>query len=360
MGMERNPRDSARQAPPEPYAEVRHLYEELILPKPDDFHIHLRQGEMLQPYVRSQAVWCGRALVMPNTLPPVADAASLIAYRDKIIACLPESSNFTPLMSFKLLAGMSAATVEACAKAGAVAGKYYPAGATTNAADGPLNPEAVAEALSAMETAGIVLSIHGEAPDAPSLEREGTFLATLEKILVRWPRLRVVLEHLSTREAVDFVAAGPERLTATITAHHLLFTIDDMMGGSLNPHLFCKPVIKSAKDRGALRNAAFSGSSKCFFGSDSAPHDRKVKESAHAPGGVYASPTAIPALAGLFESEGVLEAFRSFIAVNGARFYRLPAPQGSLRLLRQSWSVPGEMDGAVPMCAGKVLAWRLA
>jgi len=297
---------------------------------------------------------------MPNILPPIADASSLIDYREKIIACLPESSDFTPLMSFKLLAGMNAGMVEACAKAGAVAGKYYPAGTTTNAADGPSNPELVSEALSAMESLGVVLSIHGEDPDVPSLEREGAFLAKLERILTRWPKLRIVLEHLSTKEAVDFVAAGPERLAATITAHHLLFTIDDMLGGSLNPHLFCKPLIKSAADRKALRNAVFSGSPKFFFGSDSAPHGRMAKESAHAPGGVYSSPTVIPALAGLFESEGALEVLRPFVAVNGAAFYGLPTSRGKLRLLREAWTVPGEIDGAVPMCAGNVLAWRLA
>ena len=336
------------------------MTDELILPKPDDFHVHFRQGESLQRYVRSQAAWCGRALVMPNILPPIADAVSLSDYREKIVACLPDSSDFFPLMSFKLLTGMSAATVEACAAAGAVAGKYYPDGATTNAADGPSSPDLVSEALSAMESAGIVLSIHGEDPDVPSMEREVAFLATVEKILARWPRLRIVLEHLSTREAVEFVAAGPERLAATISAHHLLFTLDDMMGGNLNPHLFCKPVIKTAADREALRAAVFSGSPKFFFGSDSAPHNRSAKESAHAPGGVYSSPTAIPALAGLFESEGVLEALKPFIAQSGARFYGLPAPQGSLRLLRKSWTVPGEIDGAVPMCAGAELAWRLA
>lgn len=336
------------------------LSEEMILPKPDDFHVHFRQGESLGAYVRSSAQWFGRALVMPNTLPPVVDAGSLDAYRKKITACLPESLDFIPLMSFKLLAGMDAKTVEACAAAGAVAGKYYPAGATTNAADGPSNPGAVSEALSAMESAGVVLSIHGEDPDAPSLEREAAFLPALEKILDRWPRLRIVLEHLSTREAVDFVAKGPERLAATITAHHLLFTIDDMMGAGLNPHLFCKPPIKSAADRRALRNAAFSGSPKFFFGSDSAPHARAAKESARAPGGVYSSPTAIPALVGLFESEGALEALKPFVASSGARFYRLPAPQGRLRLLREPWTVPGEIDGIVPMCAGSELAWRLA
>lgn len=309
-------------------------------------------------YVTRHEACFGRAIVMPNTVPPIADAASLIAYRDTIIGNLPEDSGFVPLMTFKLLPGMDAKTVETCVAAGALAGKYYPAGATTNAADGPSSPDAVADALDAMEEADVILSIHGEDPDAPSLERETLFLSTLEKIMARWPRLRVVLEHLSAEESVEFVASGPERLAATITAHHLLFTMDDMLGGGLNPHLFCKPIIKSAADREALRKAAFSASPKFFFGSDSAPHGRAAKESASAPGGIYSSPTAIPALVGLFESAGALEALEPFVAGNGARFYRQSAPVGKIRLRRETWTVPGEIDGVVPMCAGAELAWR--
>jgi len=290
----------------------------------------------------------------------VANAEPLAVYRQAIVDGLPGNSDFVPLMTFKLLPGMSASLVRACAAGGAIAGKYYPSGSTTNAADGPGDPDSVAEALDAMEESGLVLSIHGESPEAPSLEREGAFLSTLETILARWPRLRVVLEHLSTREAVDFVRSGPERLGATITAHHLLFTIDDMVGAGLNPHLFCKPIIKSAGDRAALRKAAFSASPKFFFGSDSAPHPRAAKESSSAPGGVYSAPTAIPALAGLFESEGCLDALESFVAGNGARFYRLPPPAGSIRLQREAWKVPGEIDGVVPMCAGAILAWSIA
>ena len=343
-----------------PAGEASRDGEDLVIARPDDFHVHLRQGPAMALYASRQAASFGRALIMPNTLPPVADANALAAYRQSILSCLPDVSGFTPLMTFKLLPGMKAADVEACAAVGAIAGKYYPAGATTNASDGPSNPESVAEALETMEGKGIVLSIHGEAPEAPSLERETVFLATIEKIMKRWPGLRIVLEHLSTRAAVDFVASGPDRLGATITAHHLLFTIDDMLGGSLNPHLFCKPIIKSAADRAALRKAAFSASQRFFFGSDSAPHPRAAKESPSAPGGVYSAPTAIPALAGLFEAEGALEALESFVAGNGARFYHLAPPSSSLRLLRQTWKVPGEMDGVVPMCAGADLAWRLA
>lgn len=333
---------------------------ELILARPDDFHVHLRQGPALALYAKRHALSFGRALVMPNTLPPVADADSLASYRRTIAGCLGSAPHFSPLMAFKLLPGMSASVVEACVAEGAIAAKYYPAGATTNASDGPTSPESVEDALDAMEDAGIVLSIHGEALESPSLEREVAFLSTVEKILSRWPRLRIVLEHLSTREAVDFVRSGPERLAATITAHHLLFTIDDMLGAGLNPHLFCKPIIKSAADRTALRSAAFAALPRFFFGSDSAPHPRAAKESSSAPGGVYSSPTAIPALAGLFEAEGALGALESFLSGNGARFYRLPPPSGTLRLKREAWKVPGEVDGVVPMCAGAVLAWRLA
>lgn len=332
----------------------------LTLPRPDDFHVHLRQGPALALYARREAASFGRAMVMPNTLPPVANEDTLAAYRQAIIEGLPGNSDFLPLMTFKLLPGMSASLVNACAAGGAIAGKYFPSGSTTNAADGPSDPESVAEALDAMEERGLVLSIHGESPEYPSLERESAFLSTLDTILARWPKLRVVLEHLSTREAAEFVNAGPERLGATITAHHLLFTIDDMLGAGLNPHLFCKPILKSAADRAALRLAAFSASPKFFFGSDSAPHPRSAKEGSSAPGGVYSAPTAIPALAGLFESEGSLEALESFVAGNGARFYRLPPPTGTIRLRREAWKVPGEIDGVVPMCAGAVLDWSFA
>lgn len=332
---------------------------ELVVPRPDDFHVHLRQGPQAALYARRHAAVFGRALIMPNTVSPVADAPSVARYRAEIMGALPKGAEFLPLMTFKLLPGMSARSVEACAAAGAIAGKYYPAGSTTNAADGPASPDSVAEALAAMEEADIVLCLHGEDAEAPALERERVFLDTVEEILSRWPRLRVVLEHLSTKEAVDFVASGPARLGATVTAHHLLFTIDDMLGAGLNPHLFCKPLIKGDKDRAALRQAVFSASPRFFFGSDSAPHARAAKESGFAPAGVYSSPAAIPALAGLFEAQGALGAFKPFVAGSGARFYRLPPPAGTLKLRRETWQLPAEIDGVVPMCAGSKLAWRL-
>lgn len=334
--------------------------DELALPRPDDFHAHFRQGAAMALYVAREAASFGRAVAMPNTLPPVADAAGIAGYRRMLEAAVPRGLEFQPLMTFKLLPGMDAATVRACAAAGAIAGKYYPAGATTNAADGPRNPEDVAEALESMEEAGLVLSIHGEAPDAPAFDREARFLDTVASIMDRWPRLKIVLEHLSSAAAADFVAAGPDRLAGTITAHHLLYTADDFLGGGLNPHLFCKPIIKFADDRDALRKAAFSGSPKFFFGSDTAPHPRAAKESGSAPGGIYSAPTALPALAGLFERSNALPALERFVAGFGAGFYGLEPPRGTLRLRREAWRVPEEIDGAVPMCAGTILDWRLA
>ena len=334
--------------------------DELALPRPDDFHAHFRQGAAMALYVAREAASFGRAVAMPNTLPPVADAAGIAGYRRMLEAAVPRGLEFQPLMTFKLLPGMDAATVRACAAAGAIAGKYYPAGATTNAADGPRNPEDVVPALDAMEEAGLVLSIHGEAPDAPAFDREARFLDTVASIMDRWPRLKIVLEHLSSAAAADFVAAGPARLAGTITAHHLLYTADDFLGGGLNPHLFCKPIIKFADDRDALRKAAFSGSPKFFFGSDTAPHPRAAKESGSAPGGIYSAPTALPALAGLFERSNALPALEGFVAGFGAGFYGLEPPRGTLRLRREAWRVPEEIDGAVPMCAGTILDWRLA
>jgi dihydroorotase len=334
----------------------------LDIPMPDDFHVHLRQGPLMTLYAKRHALSFGRAMVMPNTVPPIRDVESLIQYKTEIENSVVggEKTKFTPLMTFKLLPGMRADLVQALADAGAIAGKYYPSGSTTNSSDGPRSPEDVREALEAMEALGIVLSIHGEEPKAPVFRRETAFLTTVEKLLADFPRLRIVLEHLSMADSVSFVGRGPERLAGTITAHHLLFTCDDMLDESMNPHLYCKPILKRASDREALQGAVATGDGRFFFGSDSAPHPRSRKESGAAPGGVYSSPTAIPALAQLFEEIGILERLASFTGKNGASFYRLPQTMDVLRLEHETWVVPGEIDGSVPMCAGATLEWRIA
>jgi len=311
-------------------------------------------------YARREAGSFGRALVMPNVLPPVADAPGIAAYRGAIMDAMCDTDRrFEPLMTFKLLPGMVADTVRACARAGAMAGKYYPAGATTNSTDGIRSPAEIEEALAAMEEAGLVLSIHGEDPAAPVLERETAFLPVVESVLSRHPRLRIVLEHLSGAEALAFVLSGPPNLAGTLTAHHLSFTLDDLLGEGMDPHLFCKPVVKTARDRRALREAAFQGGRRLFFGSDSAPHPRAAKEGRRAPAGIYAAPTALPAIVGLFAEAGAEAALRPFLCENGAAFYGLTPATGSITLVEEPWTVPEEMDGSVPMFAGKNLAWRV-
>ncbi len=335
------------------------------MPMPDDFHAHLRQGEGLKAWVSGHSGQFGRVLCMPNTLPPVSSATRLNEYRLELaraIEALPEGERFEPLLTFKVLPGMRAAEVEAMARAGAIAGKYYPSGATTNAADGPRSFEEVEETLSTMEALGLVLCIHGEDPEASVLERERAFLPKVTRLMERHAKLRVVLEHLSDAESVRFVERGPENLAATITAHHLLYTIDDVIGDAMNPHLYCKPVIKFARDREALRAAVMSGSPRFFFGSDSAPHPRAKKESPAAASGVFSSPSALPALLELFDTrweKAGREKLVAFMAEHGADFYGLPRSARVVTLERAAWRVPAEIGGAVPMCAGQTLAWKV-
>jgi dihydroorotase len=333
------------------------LVDRLVLPKPDDFHVHLRRGSLMPAYARRHALSFGRALVMPNTLPPIVSGAGIEAYRAEILSAAP---GFEALLAFKLLPGMDASAVRACAAAGAIAGKYYPAGATTNSDDGISDPSDIEEALAAMEEAGLVLCIHAEDPAAPALEREAAFLPVIDRILAMRSGLRVVIEHVSTREALDYLRASPKRVAGRVTAHHLRFSLDDLIGEDLDPHLFCKPVLKGIRDRDALREAVFRGERRIFFGSDSAPHPRAAKEGRRAASGVYSSPCALCVLASMFEDAGALPGLSDFIARNGAEFYRLPPPSGALELERREWILADEMDGAVPMMAGGALRWRIA
>ena len=307
-------------------------------------------------YARRQAICFGRALVMPNTLPPIESGAQVSAYRQELAAAA--GALFEPLMSFKLLPGMRARTVHDCAAAGALAGKYYPAGATTNAQDGLGDPSQADEALCAMEEAGLVLCIHAEEPSAPILEREEAFIPVLDRILCAHPRLRMVIEHVSSAALLGFVLATPARVAATVTAHHLLLTLDDLLGEGMDPHLYCKPLLKPARDRDALQSAVLRGEAKLFFGSDSAPHPRAAKEGKRAASGIYSSPTALPALAGLFDAGKALGRLEAFVSRRGAAFYGLGPSRGSLLLERGEWTVPDEVDGIVPLLAGKKLAWK--
>ncbi len=330
--------------------------DKLTIRKPDDLHLHLRQGEPLAAYVQETAAAFKRALVMPNTIPPVSNVAILETYRKEIEQA---AEGFVPLMAFKILPGMTGEDVVKLKSAGVLIGKYYPAGATTNAEDGVSSPDQIRDVLAAMEQEGIVLSVHGEDPEAPVLDREVRFFPQLEQILGDYPRLKVVFEHISCRESLDFLNTMPDRLAGTVTVHHLLYTLEDMMGGSFNPHLFCKPVVKSGKDREALVAAVMSGHHRLFFGSDSAPHPRERKEASSVSAGVFSSPVVMPLLAELFEKQGALDKLEPFISILGARFYGLPLNEEKLTLVKEAWKVPELIGGAVPLLAGKELSWRV-
>ncbi|MDC7241245.1 MAG: dihydroorotase, partial [Spirochaetales bacterium] len=329
----------------------------LTLRKPDDLHLHLRQGDVMGEYARESARSFARGLVMPNTLPPVCDPAGMLKYKKEIEK---EAPGFEALMAFKLLPGMDPGIVAEMKKAGALIGKLYPAGATTNAEDGISSYRQIRDVLAAMEEEGMVLSIHGEHPEAPVLEREISYLKELKDIIRDFPKLKIVLEHLSCRESIAFLESCPGHVAGTVTTHHLLYTLDDLMGGSLKPHLFCKPVVKREEDRKALVDAVCSGHPRLFYGSDSAPHPRASKEGGSCGAGAFTSPAALPLLAELFEKEGALDRLEDFVSRIGAEFYGLPLNSGTLTLKKENWTVPGEIGGAVPLAAGETLSWRVA
>ena len=327
----------------------------LTLPLPDDFHVHLRQGELLKNYAKTVAKEFGRILVMPNTVPPIASAENVRDYYAQIKSAAPQ---LDLLMTFKLNAKISADELVKMKEAGVVAGKYYPAGVTTNSEDGVSEFESIFPVVAEMEKLGLVLCIHGEEPAAFCLDREKEFIRRVEILAERFPKLRIVFEHLSTAAAVEAVKRLPANVAATITAHHLIHTLDDVIGGSLQPHHFCKPLPKRPEDRKALREAAFSGNPKFFFGSDSAPHAQSKKECCCGAAGVYSAPVAIPVLIQLFESANALDKLPNFIAGFGADFYGIPRPTKTVTYINSPWTVPANVDGAVPLFANQTLNWQ--
>jgi dihydroorotase len=329
----------------------------LKIRKPDDLHLHLRQGEQMGYFARETARSFARALVMPNTLPPVTDPAGMYAYKKAIET---EAPGLEALMAFKLLPDMPAGTVAEMKKAGALIGKLYPAGATTNAEDGISSYRQIPGVLEAMEAEGMTLSIHGEHPEKPVLEREISYLNELEQIIRDYPKLRIVLEHLSCRESLKFLEQMPEHISGTVTTHHLMFTLDDLMGGALKPHLFCKPVVKKEEDRRALVDAVCSGHPRLFYGSDSAPHPRSSKESSSCGAGAFTAPVALPLLAELFEKESALDKLEDFVSKKGAEFYGLPLNEASISLKKEPWKVPELIGGAVPLMAGEEIGWKVS
>ncbi len=337
------------------------MIDELKIRTPDDMHVHLREGDMLRSVVGYTACSFARALVMPNTSRPVLDGRDVTLYRDCIVSSSAHEAEdvpaFEPLMSVKLIRSTIPNVLGEARLAGAVAAKFYPEGVTTNSDDGVADVRDLEVALGAMEKLGMVLCLHGEVPGVFCMDREAAFLDSLRWISRSFPRLKVVLEHVTTAAAVDEVFRLPDHVGATITAHHLFHTLDDVVGGMLNPHAFCKPIAKTPADRDALRVAAMSGSPKFFFGSDSAPHAVGRKECSSGCAGVFSAPCALEALAIAFDEEDELHRLENFVSVFGAEFYGLPLNSGTVTLSRHEWTMHDNASGIVPLFANKKLPW---
>jgi dihydroorotase len=340
----------------------------LVLRRPDDWHLHLRDGPWLAAVVPAAAGVFARAIIMPNLRPPVTTVALAAAYRERIVAALPRGARFTPLMTLYLTDLTPPAEIAAARASGFVhAVKYYPAGATTHSDSGVTRVANAYRAFEAMEREGMVLAVHGEVtdPDVDMFDRERVFIDRhLSRIVRAFPALRIVLEHATTREAVQFVRDAPANVAATLTPQHLAYSRNALFAGGLRPHFYCLPILKREEHRRALVEAATSGDPRFFLGTDSAPHPRQVKESACCGAGCYSSPVALSVYAEVFESAGALDRLEAFASLNGARFYGLPVNEDTVTLVRESWQVPGEYafgpDKVVPLRAGETMRWRLA
>lgn len=336
--------------------------------RPDDWHVHLRDGKMLADAVQYTARQFARAIVMPNLSPPVTTTVAAEAYRARILDAVPAGMRFTPLMTIYLTNGSDADDIAAGFETGVVtACKLYPAHATTNSAHGVTDIRAIYPVLERMERIGMPLLIHGEVTDhdVDIFDREAVFIdRVLIPTLKDFPGLKVVFEHITTADAVDFVKSAPAHVVATITPHHLQINRSAMFAGGMRPHLYCLPVAKRERHRLALRRAATSGSAKFFLGTDSAPHPVKAKESACGCAGIFNAPVAIESYATVFEEEDALDKLEGFASEYGPRFYGLPINQDRIILVREALDVP-ELCGlgggeVVPFHAGSTLHWRFA
>jgi dihydroorotase len=340
----------------------------ITLTRPDDWHLHLRDGEALNAVVAATARQMGRAIIMPNLNPPVTTTEQALAYRERILAALPEGSRFEPLMTLYLTDNTPAEEVERASESGLIqAVKLYPAGATTNSDSGVTDIRHCDAAIAAMARLGIPLLVHGEVTDAEIdiFDREAVFIERVMKpLLERHPDLRVVFEHITTADAAEFVAGAPATIGATITAHHLLFNRNHMLVGGIRPHYYCLPILKRERHRQALLAAATSGNGKFFLGTDSAPHARGDKETACGCAGAYTAPAAIELYATAFEQAGALDRLEGFASHFGPAFYGLSRNPDTITLVREAWTLPESLPYAkgqqiVPLGAGETLEWKL-
>lgn len=341
---------------------------QLTLTRPDDWHLHLRDGALLAAVLPDTAHQFARAIVMPNLKPPVTTVELARAYRERIVAALPRGAQFEPLMTLYLTDMTKPHEIAAAKASGFVhAVKYYPAGATTNSENGVTDLNRVYPVLAEMEKQDLPLLLHGEVTDSDVdvFDREAVFIERHLVPLARaFPKLRLVLEHVTTREGVAFVEQAGPNIAATITAHHLLLNRNAMFAGGIRPHAYCLPVLKRETHRAALVQAATSGNPKFFLGTDSAPHGKRTKETACGCAGIYSAHSALELYAEAFEAAGRLDRLEAFASFHGADFYRLPRNTGTVTLVREPWTVPRELafgdDVLVPMRAGETLAWKFA
>jgi len=339
----------------------------ITITRPDDWHVHLRDGEALNTTVPDISRYFGRAVVMPNLVPPVTNATLANEYYERIMAASPKS-NFKPLMVLYLTDKTTVQDIEEAKNSGLVlAAKLYPAGATTNSSSGVTNIDKMAPVLEAMQKHDMLLLIHGEvtAADIDIFDREAVFIDTILKPLVaKFPDLKVILEHITTKQAVEFVESANHNVAATITAHHLLFNRNDMLVGGIRPHYFCLPILKRNIHQHALVKAATSGNAKFFLGTDSAPHPQHAKESACGCAGSYTAHAAIELYAEVFEQENALNKLELFASLNGPAFYNLPVNEDKITLTKKEWDVPATMafgnDVVVPIRANETINWQVS
>jgi dihydroorotase len=340
----------------------------LTLKRPDDWHLHLRDGASMASVLGDSARRFARAIVMPNLKPAVRTTQQALHYRERILAALPEGAAFEPLMTLYLTDDTPPEEIARAKLSGRVFGvKLYPAGATTHSAEGVTRISRCFHALEKMEQMGLPLLVHGESTD-PAIDvfdREKAFLEdVLGPLLERFPQLKVVLEHITTRDAAQFVEVTGPNVAATITAHHLLMNRNALFMGGLRPHHYCLPVLKREEHREALVEAATSGNPKFFLGTDSAPHSRQAKETDCGCAGIYTAHAAVELYAIAFEEAGALERLEGFAAEFGAQFYGLPQNQGTITLVREDWKVPETLpfgaERLVPLRAGETLPWKLS
>ena len=339
----------------------------LTITQPDDWHLHVRDDVMLRTVLPHTAAQFARAIIMPNLKPPVTTTEQALAYRERILGALPSGSGFQPLMTLYLTDNTSAEEIIKAKQSGYIhAVKYYPAGATTNSDSGVTDITKVYDTLAVMAEQGIPLLVHGEVVDnnVDIFDREKIFIdKVLTPVREKIPQLRLVFEHITTKEAVQYVSSTGTNIAATITPHHLLFNRNAMLVGGIRPHYYCLPVLKRSSHQQALIEAATSGNPKFFLGTDSAPHTKSAKESACGCAGIYSAHAAIELYATVFEHANKLDKLEDFASHFGADFYHLPRNQQKVVLVKKEWKVPShfqtEGDSLIPLLAGDALSWKL-